>query len=484
MVDTDATSPTADSITCNDAEKLLELQKKAIELLRLSDNTYLGCRDEEAESLRKIIESRVGAKAGGGVFVFGVSGTGKTTTVTHVVGRFDAGKPKLRKLYMSGTSYISTWHLLDSFYEMLIRCPTIRSRLLSNVPKTKKLSYREMVSALASAFKTTSTYTICVMDEVDFLQSMTLKVAAGRKSNWMLQALLAASHAPGSRVLFIAISNNLRLATLITERQCRVVLFKPYNEKQIIAIIKKKLEKLDEPYTAVIKDTSLLLLARRVANTTGDLRACLDTFTRALATSMSNLTDELQHLTPVTDYSSNSNENSPEKSIEEAETPKRGYGDMANSIELDEYKVDHKDIGSLTPTLSLSKTALIELKVKPLPLMQLLALLSICKASIDEHKTVVSYDDVKISLLHIADLLTMEKTCVEDFCMSQLKGAIDIFKELGLVSKVSPKDLEDGKAAYEELISLLVDAETLVQIVLPISPAFVGLDLGFPYGYK
>ncbi|GFE54988.1 AAA domain [Babesia ovis] len=473
-----------------DPKQMMALQKRAIELLRLSDNTYLGCRDEESRTLSDIIKSGIESNKGRAIFVFGVSGTGKTTTVTHVVSQFQRTHPDIDTVYMSGSSFVSPWNLIRSIFEDVTKSRAVKSRLIRSDSKAKLLNYREVCSVLSTAFKSVPGYTLCVMDEVDYLQCFMFNGTSGRNSNWMLQALLAASHSPGSRVLFIAVSNNLQLATLITEKQCDILLFKPYTEKQIIAIIKGKLSKLEGPYTSVIKDTSILLLARRVANTTGDLRACLDTFTRAIANSLSNLEEEIDQLT--IEHTATSYENTPvryggdvatfgaETSDEytaEFSTPKRAYGDTSN-IELSNYQVDHRDIGSLTPTLSLSKTALLEMKLKALPLLQLLTLLAICKAVNDEGNNLVSLNSVKMSLLHLGDMLSMDKVGIEDFCVSQLNNAIDMFKELGIVSKSQLGHLSD--AIGDEFVTLLADSGTITSVVLPISPAFVGLDLEFP----
>ncbi|GBE60824.1 AAA domain-containing protein [Babesia ovata] len=468
-----------------DFERQVALQKRAIHVLSPSDNEYLGCRDAEAESLVCIMERCVEDAVGGSVFVFGLSGTGKTTTVHHAVNQFMTTHPKVRKISVSGNSFSSAWQFVYFAYDKLARTPAAQKRMLEKTPVTeRRLDYNQLYSMLHAAFKTAPAYTICIMDEVDYLSTYIYPSKATGRSNWMLQAIIAASHAPGSRVLIIAISNNLELATLITEKQCRVIRFKPYKEQQIIAIIKGKLAKLDAPYTSVINDTAILLLARRVANTSGDIRACLDTFTRAISNSLSNLEEEIDRLTSssLTDYATSSENSTPERFSEEASTPKRCYGDESSeNIKLSSYQVGHKDVGSLTPTLSLSKTSLLTMKVKPLPLMQLLALLSVCKSALDEEAVVLSFRSIKRSLLHLADMLVMDKVDVEDFCTSKFSDAIDIFMELGILKKPSNIETTDAdEAPGDELVSLCVDASTLVKVVLPISPAFVGLDLEFP----
>ncbi|CDR93993.1 hypothetical protein, conserved [Babesia bigemina] len=481
-----------------DIQKQVELRKRAIDVLSYSHNEYLGCRDDEAESLRSILDRCVKDDVGGSVFVFGLSGTGKTTTVHHAVDQFISSNSKVRKMTMSGNSYTSAWHFVEFVYDRIARYTPPQKRAIMSAPLGRKLlDYHQLYEILCASFKSAPAYTVCIMDEVDYMSTYINSSKAFGRLNWMLQAIISASHAPGSRVFFIAISNNLELGTLITEQQCHVIRFKPYQDKQIIAIIKGKLAKLDGPYTSVINDTAIMLLARRVANTSGDIRACLDTFTRAISNSLSNLQEEIDRLTAssLTDYATSSENSTPERSLECDSTPKRCYGDMrSDSIELGSYQVGHKDVGSLTPTLSLSKTSLIEMKVKPLPLMQLLALLSVCKSSLDEEDPVLSFRSIKLrrsfvayltaaqrSLIHLADMLGMDKLDVEDFCTSKFKDAIDIFIELGILAKADVTATTDADdVPRDELVSLCMDASSLAKIVLPISPAFVGLDLEFP----
>ncbi|GIX63837.1 CDC6-like ATPase [Babesia caballi] len=465
-------------------ERQLELQKRAIHLLRLSNTAYLGCREQEATALQEMMEWGARNGVGGSVFVFGLSGTGKTTTVNHVVKTIHSKYPRIHTVSMSGSSYDSTAGVIHAFFQEIKGVSRANKFMFPGNSRTRRcFNYRQALAALTDAFQASQKYNICVMDEVDYMQGFIGHDPTCRNSNWMLQAILAASSAPGSRVFFVAISNNLELATRITAKQCRMLLFKPYDEKQIIAIIKGKLAELDAPYTPVINDTAILLLARRVANTSGDLRACLDTFTRAISNSLSNLEDEIERLTatPVTDYASASETATPDRSLEDCETPKRCYSDMSQEcIEVRNYQVGHKDIGTLTPTLSLTKIALLESKVKPLPLMQLLALLSICKSALDDGSTLLSYRRIKMALLHLGDMMLLNKVDVEDFCTSKFTDAIDIFKELGVISKPTDVVLEADDAPDGEFVLLTVDATTLAKIVLPISPAFVGLDLEFP----
>ncbi|KAK1937520.1 hypothetical protein X943_002494 [Babesia divergens] len=471
------------SLVSSPFDEQIELQKRAIELLRLSDSSYLGCRDEEAGILREFIDSSAKNGVGGSIFVFGLSGTGKSTTVNHVIKKYKEENPDMCAVSVTGSGFSSWRDVVDTLVKRIVAKPT-KNKI---VPKYRVVQdvmhYKRVIAALASLFTSASKYTVCVMDEVDYLCTFMKRKDDKQNHNWMLQAIFKAANAPGSKVLFVAISNNLELATLITEKLCRILLFKPYNEKQMISLVKGKLQQLDKAYTSVINDTAILLLVRRVANTSGDLRACLDTFTRAIANSMSQLEGVMASVSSVsTTYSlTDTPESSPNRFVEDSSTPKRTFSDMADgSFELENYQVGYKEVGSLTPTLTLNKIALLKQKIQPLPFMQLLTLLALSKASIDQNDNVVSLNNIKRSLLHFADIMVMDNVDVEDFCASEFKDTIDIFKELNIASTLNEKRFDGDDVLEEEKVVLAVDGETLAQVVLPISPAFVGLNLEFP----
>ncbi|KAK1443813.1 cell division control protein 6-related protein [Babesia gibsoni] len=434
-------------------DKHLKLQERAIELLRLSDNTYLGCRDVEAATLHDCIKSAATKNLGGSIFLFGLSGSGKSTTANHVLKQYKLENPDVHIVCLTGSAFNSNYSVLQTIYRNILGVDP-KKRVGFKHKGLKHIDqYKGVTASLKLIFHSAPNYTIFLMDEVDYICSLVKIKDRSSKCNWMIQAILEAANSQGSKVLFIAISNNLDQATKITERQCRIIMFKPYNENQIMTIIKGKLEQLDQSYTSVIDDTAILLLARRVANTTGDIRACLDTFARAISTSMSNLEGKLENLyAESTTYSpSNTPERSTERFTEESETPMLPSSDTVNnSLELKGYQVGHKEVGSLTPTLTLNILALLKQKIKPLPLMQLVTLLAIAKSSMEEQDCIVSIKSVKKSLIHLADVLMMYNVDIEDFCTSGFNDAIDVLKELQIIAKVDKRSSSDDSPREEE----------------------------------
>lgn len=220
------------------------------------------------------------------------------------------------------------------------------------------------------------------MDEVDYMQGFVKTVKTHQKAaNWMLQAIFLASNSTKSKMIFIGVSNHLELVTKITAEQCIKLMFKPYTESNIVYLITEKLKGLEEDPTSVINKTALLLLARRVANTSGDIRACLDSFTRALASSQHTLEKEFNSMSTTDSMDCMTS------------TPTRGA-----DFDVERYKVSFRDIGMWTPTLSLNKAGQLKQQLTDLPLLQLLLLLSACKLSIkyqscNRH---VTYEDIKV----------------------------------------------------------------------------------------
>lgn len=484
----DTPSDANEAVTPNGYEKQLELQKRVIELLRLSENKYVCGRSKEANDLETFIHSSVRKNRGGSVFVFGLSGTGKTTTVNHVLDNLDTKGLACSIIRMTASCVTTVSRFINQIYARINGLkddPTKRAKKSDLASFTVKY-YRQNVAVLKQIFESPKKYTILLVDEVDYLRGRYFLKDSHVSNNWVLQAMFEAANSPESKVLVIAISNHLELATMITEKMCQIILFRPYDEKQLMEIIKGKLNELGESYTSVINDTAILLLVRRIANTSGDLRTCLDAFTRAISQSMFNLEDKLASICSMstTDSLSTTAESTPERFYDDSCTPKRTFSDMAgNSIELKDFQVDHRHVGSLTPTLSLNKVTMLKKKIEPLPLFQLLTLLAIAKSTKEQGDRVLALSSVKQSLLYIADILSMPNVDAENFCASGFEDAMDIFKQLGIVTEVTEDCFVGGDVPKDErCIALAVDSELLTQIVLPISPAFVGLNMDLCVG--
>ncbi|AFZ79626.1 hypothetical protein BEWA_024750 [Theileria equi strain WA] len=456
-------------------ERHIKQQKLAIDLLNISNSVYLGCRDDELSQLNEFLNRPV-EKQGKSMFVFGLSGTGKTTTVKHAVSEFTSDRKNIRSIYMTGSGYDSIKDFIIDLFDKLLGYPQKKTiKLLKLAQNGKSIEYSKMCLLLTSLFRTVKKVTILLIDEVDYLQHFTIFRGGKRNSNWLLQAIFKASSAKLSNVATIAISNNLELATKLITDNCIRLMFKPYTEQQMVSIVTDKLNTLEDK-RSIVNKTALLILARRVANTSGDCRAYLDSFVRALTTSMSNLEKDSQ---PLTDYEASlSHTPSVDSSrvlVDDVETPNdldATYSTPVrniNTIDVEKYKVDYNDIKSVTPTLSLNKKESVQQQLSNLPVLQMLLLLASCKAAVISDEDNVTSSDIKKTFLELGEILLMESGDIEAFCNSEFESSIDTFRQLSLFSKSEYFDYES--------IGFRTDPMQLAEIILQLNPAFGTLTL-------
>ncbi|UKJ90621.2 CDC6-like ATPase [Theileria orientalis] len=501
----------ADSSNLTPLEKHIKDKKLAIDLLKVSDNTYMGHRDSELSKINEFVKGCVESNSGGSMFVFGMSGTGKTTTVEHALSRCLKKKNKIGTINMRGSTFISLKAFKTAFFKNVLKFkPSMISRMLNVSSHGRIQNYAKFTDILVENFKTPKHLRICLIDEVDYLSTFISNLKGYDKSNWLLQALFKAASSEGSRVAIIAISNNLEFATKIKSANCQRLLFKPYNENQMVNIVLEKIKALDGCDSEVLNRTSLLLLARRVANTSGDCRAYQDSFIRALSNSLSNLerdtlssldtTSGPDSLTASDLTSSPFSRTTSLKSLENSSSldssdcftnddlnknDKDGYGsnqvtvgittgantsvngpenlshndyahdvDMTKTpirdlraINLNNYNVGNKEIGIVTPTLSLNKREQLKNQLSGLPIFQLLLLLAVCKSSLVLDEMVILPNDAKRYFLELAEILKMDSTEAENFCNSEFENSMENFRQLSLIArnemvfKTDPKNL-------------------------------------------
>ncbi|UKK01848.2 CDC6-like ATPase [Theileria orientalis] len=444
-----------DSSSLTPLEKHIKDKKLAIDLLKVSDNTYMGYRDSELSKINEFVNGCVESNSGGSMFVFGMSGTGKTTTVEHALSTCLKKKNKIGTINMRGSTFISLKAFKTSFFKNVLKFkPSMISRMLNVSSHGRIQNYAKFTDILVENFKTPKHLRICLIDEVDYLSTFISNLKGYDKSNWLLQALFRAASSEGSRVAIIAISNNLEFATKIKSANCQRLLFKPYNENQMVNIVLEKIKALDGGNSEVLNRTSLLLLARRVANTSGDCRAYQDSFIRALSNSLSNLEkDTMSSLETTSGPDSltasdiTSSPFSRTTSLKSLRNSSSLDGTDSFSNDLNNYNVGNKEIGIVTPTLSLNKREQLKNQLSGLPIFQLILLLAVCKSSIVLDEIVISPNDAKRYFLELAEILKMDNTEAENFCNSEFENSMDNFRQLSLIAnnemvfKTDPKNL-------------------------------------------
>ncbi|XP_952031.1 CDC6-like ATPase, putative [Theileria annulata] len=445
-----------DSSCLSPLEKHINDKKLAIDLLKISDNSYVGFREHELNQLNSFLTKCIESKRGGGMFIFGLCGTGKTTTVQHAL-NVTSSKKGVKTVFLKGSNYTSMKSFKNDFYQKVFGFSAKKALKTLNLASQGKVQdYAKFSDHLLQHFQSQRSLKICLIDEVDYLSTFISNFKSYNKSNWLIQALFKASCSPKSKVVVLAVSNNLEFASKIKTENCERMLFKPYNEDQMVNIVMEKLKSVNEN-SQVLNKTSLLLIARRVANTSGDCRTYLDSFIRALSNSLSDIEKDYESVESLAsavtsvgpDSFSRSEQTYQVESYEEFKTPTRNFSPLGEStnnfVDMSKYNVGSKEIGVVTPTLSLNKTQQLKNQLSDLPIFQLLLLLGICKSTIILNQT-ISKTDSKVYytvitsililkyFLELAEKLKLDPVDAENFCNSEFENSLENFKQLNFIS--------------------------------------------------
>jgi origin recognition complex subunit 1 len=226
----------------------------------------LPCREEEHQNIETFVE-QVLANADDGkgrcLYISGIPGTGKTATVLQVMRslREQAQNGEIKPFQfveINGLRLPSPQHAYSTLYEALtgnILGPNAAAAALEDIfCKPRK-----------------SQHTIVMLDELDSLVNRTQTV---------LYNLFDWPSRPGSNLTIIGIANTMdlpeRLHPRIGSRLAgRRLVFHPYQRDQLETIMRTRLGH------AAFEPNAITLVARKVANCSGDVRRCLELCRRA-----------------------------------------------------------------------------------------------------------------------------------------------------------------------------------------------------------
>lgn len=226
----------------------------------------LPCREEEHQNIETFVE-QVLANADDGkgrcLYISGIPGTGKTATVLQVMRSLreqaQIGDIKhFQFVEINGLRLPSPQHAYSTLYEALT----------GNV-----LGPNAAATALEDIFNKPrkSQHTVVMLDELDSLVNRTQTV---------LYNLFDWPSRPGSNLTIIGIANTMdlpeRLHPRIGSRLAgRRLVFHPYQRDQLETIMRTRLG------DAAFEPNAITLVARKVANCSGDVRRCLELCRRA-----------------------------------------------------------------------------------------------------------------------------------------------------------------------------------------------------------
>ncbi|KAI9789648.1 MAG: AAA ATPase [Candelina submexicana] len=232
-------------------------------------------RERERAELRTFIRERVASSSGGGLYVSGPPGTGKSALVNEVCGDLNESTP-VRTTYVNCMSMESSRDLYGKLVEDLCEDTDVlegKERLHLQETFTQGKSVAEGVC-------------LVVLDEIDHLLTLDLE---------SLYALFEWSLQRSSRLILVGIANALDLTDRFLPRlkarnlKPQLLPFLPYTATQIASVITTRL-KSQTPSAALgqadnvpyIHPAAIQLCSRKVAAQSGDLRKAFDICRRAI----------------------------------------------------------------------------------------------------------------------------------------------------------------------------------------------------------
>lgn len=199
-------------------------------------------REEEGNTIRNLAENFEKCDETFSLYIYGVPGTGKTSSVVHNVSNEQDLKLKV--------AYINCSTLSKSIFDAIFKEMNISAK------NTSANTYELLVKSLTNKKRAKS---ILILDEIDSI-----------KNKDDLNLVFEIPKFSFSKVSIIGIANDLKLSKQITNDTLKVINFVPYNYAAIVRIIQDKLEESN-----YFEPEAIELCARKAATMGGDLRKAL-----------------------------------------------------------------------------------------------------------------------------------------------------------------------------------------------------------------
>ena len=242
----------------------------ALQLSALPDS--LPCREVEEAQVRSFLTSSIrrGEQQGGGLYIAGVPGTGKTATVRQVIAALAHSATSDADLLSDDPSLVPPFRFIEvngmklpdphHAYTHILHCLTGR-----------RLPPPRACALLDGMFKTKSSrrpVTVLLLDEIDFCLT---------RAQHLLYHLSDWPTYRGARLVVVSISNTIDFPTLLHERVrsrfiATTLTFPPYSPAQVQRIVEHRLRDLPHLFDA----DALTFCAKKIAAINGDVRGALD----------------------------------------------------------------------------------------------------------------------------------------------------------------------------------------------------------------
>ena len=227
---------------------------------------YIMCRENQVTEMNSWLDNHLGMGKPGSMYVSGPPGTGKTATLTHLLGA---------KSFPYKSIFINCMVLKSS---IAIYREIAKKLCSKKSPKTEK----NALKVIENAITTSDAMTLLVLDEVDQLES---------KDQSVLYTIFEWPALKGSKLALVGIANSLDLTDRVLPRlqvkpayKPTLLAYPPYTKQQIIDIITARLKEGagENNPIPVITPRAIAFLAGKISSLSGDLRKALDVCRRAL----------------------------------------------------------------------------------------------------------------------------------------------------------------------------------------------------------
>jgi cell division control protein 6 len=197
------------------------------------------------------------------MFVYGKTGTGKTCSVKHVLGKFSEHKSNAKYVYMNCRMYNSRYRVIQKIAKELL--PELDSMGFGLA-----MLYEKVMEEVAKG-----THFIVVLDEVDMVKDLDDLLYTLTRANDELKA--------GS-ISILGITNKVNFKDKLGSRSksslCEnEMVFAPYTSTQLQAIVRQRAKMGFKPH--VVDDSAINLAAALTANDSGDARYALKLLLKA-----------------------------------------------------------------------------------------------------------------------------------------------------------------------------------------------------------
>ncbi|SOV74280.1 conserved Plasmodium protein, unknown function [Plasmodium sp. gorilla clade G3] len=338
-----------------ECDTFIEFYDKSKTLLDSKDfNSDVG-REEEIDQIRKILMRCSNKLQGEGIFLTGPSGQGKTYSIFYIINEIVIEKEKkktknhnknnnsnnnkkndinksiqnnnkrnnniVNRNETQNVKVADIYEHIDSsyFYVSCSNCEKPydifvdilqqimkkdKKDILSNIKEKYHLNGLEEVKKLFINYTSKlNNLKIIIVDELDFIATRNVRLELKTKSQNrnqnedVVKALFECVQHSKSKIILIGIANSLDLIKDYNHIKINRIIYKPYNEKQFMNIIKNKLDALEEELVnKLFKGVSLNVHVRQISNRNGDIRSCFDAILRVFSEKIIDLEERKKNL--------------------------------------------------------------------------------------------------------------------------------------------------------------------------------------------